>query len=33
MPVDTEMTFEEIVIGNGFQVESHFVATTDGFIN
>ena len=33
MPADTFRTFEEIVLENGYMVESHWVTTEDGFVN
>ena len=33
LPVDQKMSFEEMVIGHGFEVESHFITTKDGYIN
>ena len=33
VPPDTFKTFEEIVLENGYIVESHMVTTEDGFIN
>lgn len=33
LPVDAHWSFEKMAMLNGYEVENHYVTTTDGYIN